>query len=115
MQTILKTDSKTIHEELVTALGPSVPSYTTVTRWAKHFCEGREDVNNHPRSASPPSQFTGENIELVRQVISNDPHSTYDKIIAETSLSLSRYNRTNYSRLSQDEKSYVSSGTPSTN
>ena len=34
-------------------------------------------------------EFTGENIELVRQVISNDPHSTCDEIIAETSLSLS--------------------------
>ena len=33
------------------------------------------------------SQFTGENIQLVRQVISSDTHSTYDEIIAETSLS----------------------------
>ena len=31
--------------------------------------------------------LTDENIELVRQVINNDPHSTYDEIIAETSLS----------------------------
>ena len=88
IRTILEIDSKIIHEELVTALGPSAPSYTTVTRWAKRFREGRENVNDHPRSASPLSKFTGENIELVRQVISNDPHSTYDKIIAETSLSV---------------------------
>ena len=27
------------------------------------------------------------NIELVRHLINNDPHSTYDEIIAETSLS----------------------------
>ena len=33
-------------------------------------------------------ECTGENIELVRQVISNDLHSTYDEVIAETSLSL---------------------------
>ena len=32
-------------------------------------------------------QFTGKNIELARQVISNDPHSTYVEIIAETSFS----------------------------
>ena len=87
IRTILQIDPKTIHEELVTALGPSVPSYTTVTRWAKRFRQGREDVNDHSRSASPLSQFTGENIELVRQVISNDPHLPYDEITAETFLS----------------------------
>ena len=84
--TILEIDPKTIHEELVTALGLSAPSYTTVTRWSKHFCEGREDVNDHPRSASPLSEFIDENIELVRQVISNDSHSIHDEIIEETSL-----------------------------
>ena len=88
IRTILEIDSKTIHEELVTALGPSALSYTTATRWARRFRQGREDVNDHPQSACPAlSQFTDENIELVRQVISNDPHSAYDKIIAETSLS----------------------------
>ena len=62
---ILEIDPKTIHEELVTALEPSAPSYTAVTRLAKRFCQGREDVDDHPRSASPLSQFTGKNIELV--------------------------------------------------
>ncbi|CAF1145434.1 unnamed protein product [Rotaria magnacalcarata] len=32
------------------SLGPSAPSYTTVTRWAKRFRKGREDVNDDPRS-----------------------------------------------------------------
>ena len=68
-------------------MGSSAPSYTTVARWAKRFRQRRIDVNDHSRSASPLSKFTGENIKLVRQVISNDPHSTYGEIIAETSLS----------------------------
>ena len=84
---ILEIDLKTIHEELVTALGPSAPSSTTVTRWIKRFRQEREDVNNDLRSASLLSKSTGENIQLVQQVINNDPHSTYDEIIAETSLS----------------------------
>ena len=66
---------------------PSAPSYTTVTRWSKRFRQRREDVNDHLRSASSLSQFTGQNIELVPQVISDDPHSTFDEIIAETFLS----------------------------
>ena len=85
IQTILQIDPKTIHEELVTALGPSAPSYATVARWAKRFHKGREDVNDHPRSASSESEFTGENIELIRQVIANDSPSTYDEILPDTS------------------------------
>ncbi|CAF3648489.1 unnamed protein product [Rotaria socialis] len=77
----------TIHEELATVLGPKAPSYPTVVEWAKRLREGREDVNDDPRSGRPVSVLTDENIELVRQVINNDPHSTYDDIIAETSLS----------------------------
>ena len=87
IRTILEIDPKTIHEELVTTLGSSAPSYTTVTRWAKRFRQGREDVNDHPRSDSSLYQFTDENIQLVRQVISNDPHLTYNEIIADFSLS----------------------------
>ena len=74
IRTILEISPKTIPEKLVTALEPSAPSYTTVTRWAKRFRQGREDVNDHLRSASLLSQFTDENIQLVRQVIINDPY-----------------------------------------
>ena len=56
IRTILEIDPKTIYEEFITALETSAPSYTTVTRWAKRFRQGRDDVNDHPRSASPLSQ-----------------------------------------------------------
>ena len=77
----------TIYEELATALGPDAPAYRTVAKWAERFREGREDVNDDLRSGRPLSELIDENIELVRQVITNDPHSTYDDIIAETFLS----------------------------
>ena len=80
-------DVKTIHNEFTTALGPDAPSYHTVARWASRFHEGREDINDDPRSGRPLSQLTDENIEPVRQIINNDLHLTCDKIIAETSLS----------------------------
>ena len=84
----MEIDPKTIHKKLVTALRFSAPSYTTVTRWTKCFRQGREDVHDNPLSASPLSEFAGENIELVPQIVSYDPHSTYDEIIVEISLSL---------------------------
>ncbi|CAF1008310.1 unnamed protein product [Didymodactylos carnosus] len=86
-RTILEIDAKTICEELTTALGPDVPAYSAVTKWAKRFREGRKDVNDDFRSGRSISVLTDENIEQVRQVIEDDPHSTYDDIIAETSLS----------------------------
>ena len=86
IRTILGINPKMIHEELTTALGSKAPSYPTVAQWAKRFREGREDVNDDPRSARLVSELTDENIELVREVISNDPHSIYDDIIAETFL-----------------------------
>jgi transposase len=87
IRTILEIDPKTIHEELATALGSNAPSYQTIARWTKRFREGREDVNDDPRSGRPVSELTDENIELVRQVIIDDLHATYDDIIAETFLS----------------------------
>ena len=87
IRTILGINPKTIHEELATALGPKAPSYPTVVMWARRFREGREDVNDDPRFGRPVSELTDENIELVREVINNDPNSTYDDFIAETFLS----------------------------
>ena len=69
IRTILDIDPKTIHEELAAALEPSAPSYTTVTRWAKRFREGREDIDDHPRSASPVSGLTDENIQQLSAMI----------------------------------------------
>jgi hypothetical protein len=78
IRTSLGINPKTIHEELATYLGLNAPSYPTVAERATPFREGREDVNDDNRSASPVSELTDEHIELVRQVINNDPHSTYD-------------------------------------
>ena len=88
IRTILGIDAKIIHERLITALGPNAPSYRTVPKLASGFREGREDVNDDLQFDRPVHELTDENIELVRQIINNDPHSTYDEIIAETSLSL---------------------------
>ena len=55
-------------------LGPDAPAYRTVAKWPERFREGREDVNDDLRSGRPVSELTDENIELVQQVITNDPH-----------------------------------------
>ena len=81
-------EAKTVYGELTTALGPNAPPYHGVTWWTSRFLEEREDASDDPRFARPVSELTDENIEMVRQIINNDSlRSTYDEIIAETSLS----------------------------
>ena len=82
-------DAETIPEELIAPLESNNQSYRTAARWTNRFREKREDVNDDPRFRRPVSELADENIELVRQIINNDPHSTFDEIIGETSLSLS--------------------------
>jgi [histone H3]-lysine36 N-dimethyltransferase SETMAR len=86
-RTILEVNPKTIHEELTLAYGPEVVSYSTVQKWSQLFREGRIEVEDDPRSGRPVSVPTEENINLVREVIDQDPHATYDDIVEETSLS----------------------------
>ncbi|CAF1083628.1 unnamed protein product [Rotaria sp. Silwood1] len=87
IRAILGIYSKTIFDELTEALGLDASSYPMVRKWTKRFREGREDVSNDPRSGRPISVLRDENIERVRQVIEDDPHSTYDDITVETGLS----------------------------
>ncbi|CAF1433346.1 unnamed protein product, partial [Rotaria sp. Silwood1] len=99
IRAILGIDSKTIFDELTEALGPDAPSYPTVRRWAKRFREGRDLVTDDPRSGRPISVLTDENVERVRQVIEDDPHSTYDDIMGETDLSRGTIERIIHDRL----------------
>ncbi|CAF1489471.1 unnamed protein product [Rotaria sordida] len=87
IRTGLEINAKTICEELTETFGSDAPAYSTLKKWAQRFREGREDVRDDPRSGRPVSVLTDDNIERVRQIIEDDPHSTYDDIMAETSLS----------------------------
>ncbi|CAF2566524.1 unnamed protein product [Rotaria sp. Silwood2] len=99
IRVILEIDSKTIFDELTEALRPDAPSYPMVRKWAKRFREGREDFSDDPRSGRPISVLTDENIERVRQVIEDGPHSTYDDITVQTGLSRCTIERIIHDRL----------------
>jgi [histone H3]-lysine36 N-dimethyltransferase SETMAR len=86
-RTILEVSAKTIHEELTLAYGSDVVSYSTVQKWAKLFRDGRMEVEDDLRCGRPVSVVTEENIDLVRDIIEEDPHATYDDIAKESELS----------------------------
>jgi len=87
IRTLLEQTPTAIHEDLVTVFGDQAPTYRTVAKWSKYTKEGKMDVEDKPRSGRPVTETTTENIARVRSVIDQDPHSTYDDIIAETLLS----------------------------
>ena len=76
-----------IFQELQTAYGEQAPCQSTVGRWSKLFSDGREDIKDKSRSGHQITANTTANIELVRQVVEDNPHVSYEEIEAETSLS----------------------------
>ena len=78
----MQIDPKTIHEEFWNLVLHHIQQLQDGRNF---FRQRREDVKDHPQSSSPLSEFIGENIQLLRQVIHIQ---LYDEIIAEISLSL---------------------------
>lgn len=79
-----------ITKDLTLVHGDQAPKYRTVAKWTALFKEGRDDLQDDPRSGRPITTHTEANIERVRQFIEEDPHSTYDIIEAELSICRSR-------------------------
>ncbi len=76
-----------IWKELEIAYPGQAPSYRCVAKWAALFKDGRQRVEDDPRSGRPITALTCQNIELVRRIIEDDPHATYDIIEAQAGLS----------------------------
>ena len=86
-RTLLGIRATDIHQELTTVYGAQALCYSTVQKWSKFFREGNMQIEDEPRSGRPVTKATQENIDLVRRLIEEDPHSTYDDIEEQTELS----------------------------
>ena len=87
VRTALNVQATTIHDELSTVFGDEAPSYRTTARWAQWFREGREEIEDEERSGRPVTESTPENIEEIRSIVSDDPHTTIEKLQEHTDLS----------------------------
>jgi histone-lysine N-methyltransferase SETMAR len=76
-----------IFTNLKAVYNDQAPSYSTVARWVAVFKDGKESIEDDPRSGRPITGITQDNIEAVRKIIMEDPHSTYNEIAASTFLS----------------------------
>ena len=61
-----------IHDDMLTTLAESAPSYATVTRWIREFKRGRDSVEDDPRSGQPLIATTKDNLDLALQMAMQD-------------------------------------------
>ncbi|GBM61111.1 hypothetical protein AVEN_234903-1 [Araneus ventricosus] len=80
------------HETLVSAV-----SKKCVFEWFKRFRDGKEDVEDEPRSGRPPTSTTPDNIERVRRMLADDRRLSLRMIAEELKISVIRCEQ-HYSR-----------------
>jgi len=71
---------------LTEAYGDATLSKTVVFKWHKTLKQGREDVEDDPRSGRPISSTNNQNVEVVRTVMAKDHRLSVRMITEETGL-----------------------------
>lgn len=82
-----------IWRELQIIAPTTVVEYNCVARWTRLFNDGRESFEDDPRSGAPITSHTSENIDLIRQIVDEDPRVTIDIMEALSELSRSTIQR----------------------
>ena len=80
-------------DSLTEAYGDATLSRTMVFKWHKAFKEGRENVEDDPRSGRPISSTNDQNVEVVRTVIAKDRRLSVRMIAEETGLNKNAVHR----------------------
>ena len=64
--------AKEIYYQLAAVYGPSVPSFSTATRWFNEFKRGRQSLEDDTRSGRPSTAVNPDVIETVEKLIMED-------------------------------------------
>ena len=75
------------------AYGDATVSSTMVFKWHKAFKEGRENVEDDPRSGRPISSTNDSYVEVVRAVMEKDRRLSFRMIAEETGLNKTAVHR----------------------
>jgi [histone H3]-lysine36 N-dimethyltransferase SETMAR len=79
-----------IHAELGAAEGGRALSKRTIERWVLAFNNGKEAVEDEPRSGRPREATTAKNIAKVKNLVIEDPHATTRELAGLVGISQAR-------------------------
>ena len=79
-RSLLKDSNRNIHNDLVEVCGDQALAYSTVIRWAQLFRDGRDSIEDEPRTGRPKSSTCEPSIELVGEFLRNDPCCSIEEI-----------------------------------
>ena len=99
VRTALDIQPTIIHDELYTVFGDEAPSFITVTTWSQWFREGREKIEDEPRTGRRITETMSENNEQVQDIIDDDPCITIEELGLQTDLSHGTIQRIVYDHL----------------
>lgn len=80
--------AKEIYDRLAAVYGPSVPSFSTVTRWFNEFQRGRQSLEDEPRSGRPSTAVNPDLIETVEKLIKEDRRIKVAQVATLTGVSI---------------------------
>ena len=80
IRTLLGVAPVDIKVDLDKVYGDQTVSYATVTRWCVQFKQGRESLEDDPRSGRPLSAFTENDVTAVKNLIDEDAPYTIEEI-----------------------------------
>ena len=69
-----------IHKELIAAEGDKALSKRTIYRWIEAFEAGQSSIEDGSRSGRPREAITPSNINIIENLINDDPHITIESI-----------------------------------
>ena len=85
-RSLLKYSDRNIHNDLVEVCGDQALAYSTVRRWAQLFREGRDSIEDEPRTGRPKSAICEPSIELVGEFLRNDTCCSIEEISKYTDI-----------------------------
>ena len=92
-RSLLKDSNRNIHNDLVEVSGDQALVSSTFRRWAQLFREGRDSIEDEPRTCRPKFAICEPSIELVGKFLRNDPCCSIEEINKYTDISTGRIYR----------------------
>ena len=89
IRTLLGATPTDIKADLDTVYGSQAASYITITRWFLRFKQGRESLEDDPRSGCPLSAFSEDDVTAVKRLLDEDARYTVDEISESLSINSS--------------------------